>query len=173
VCAGAEQRDLLDAGEAPFGKNRLIGSAPEALASAMRALVALETNGSVHDIALTVLGVPPAHVIALWEDATIAGFSATKVLDEPARRRLAARMPLLWPPGPYALAAAATEAIAAITGYSRRTLSCFVAAPEDLAGLRARAAALPVRLGRDGVERVEIPTLSATARVALDNGMLL
>jgi malate dehydrogenase len=174
VCAGASQRELVERGvrELGFRPERLIGSAPEALASAMRALVAVECNGSPSDVALTVLGAPPAATVISWEDATIGGFAATNVLDEPQRRRLAAKVAPLWPPGPYALASAAAEAVAAFTGRSRRTLSCFVG-PMDVGGRRTRAAALPVRIGRDGVAKVEVPALSANARVALDNAMLL
>jgi malate dehydrogenase len=174
ICAGASQRELVERGvrELGFPVERLFGSAPEALASAVRALVALETNGSVKDIALAVLGVPPGNTVVPWEDATIAGFAASHVLDEPARRRLAAKIAPLWPPGPYALATAAAEAIAGVTGFSRRTMSCFVA-PSDASGRRTRAAALPVRLGSGGVVMMDVPTLSASARVALDNATLL
>jgi malate/lactate dehydrogenase len=174
LCAGGSQRELVERGvrESGFRPERLFGSAPEALAAAVRSLVALEANGSVKDVALTVLGIPPSQIVISWENVTIAGFAATDVLDEPARRRLAARVGPLWPPGPYALATAAAEAITAIAGRSRRRLSCFVA-PNDANGRRARAAALPARLGSDGVEKVELPALDARARVALDNAMLL
>ena len=57
---------------------RLFGSAPEALAGGARALVALEIDGSPRDVALTVLGVPPAHIVIPWEDATLAGFALTR-----------------------------------------------------------------------------------------------
>ncbi len=84
-----------------IARERLIGSAPEALAASVRALVALQTNGSVRDVALTVLGVPPAHAVVNWDDATIGGFAATRVLDEPTLRRLSAQVAPLWPPGPH------------------------------------------------------------------------
>ena len=174
VCAGAAQRDLVERGVAELGYQwqRLFGTAPEALASAVRALVALEANGSVRDVALTVLGVPPSRTVVPWEEATIGGFAATRVLDEPSRRRLAARVAPLWPPGPYAMAAAAAEAIACMTGQSRRIVSCFVA-PQESGGKRSRTVALPARLGAAGVVNVEMPSLSGRARVALDNAMLL
>ena len=85
---------------------------------------------------------------------------------------MAARVAPLWPPGPYALATAAAEAIACMTGQSRRVVSCFVA-PDALGGTRARTVALPARLGPHGVERVDMPLLGVNARVALDNAMLL
>lgn len=174
VCAGASHRELVERGvrELGFSGDRLFGSAPEALASAVRSLVALETNGSASDVMLTILGVPPAQTVIPWEDASISGFAATRVLDELARRRVNLKLAPLWPPGPYALAHAAVETIAGVAGQSRRALSCFVA-PDDSAGRRMRAAALPVRLDAGGVVRVEVPPLSVSARVALDNAMLI
>src|SRR5439155_12762318 len=122
ICAGASQRELIErgVGEHRLRPNRLIGSAPEALAAATRAMIALETNGSVNDIALTVLGVPPFHTVVPWQTVTIAGFAATDVLSEPVRRRIEARLELLWPPGPHALATAAAEAISSIVSESHR-----------------------------------------------------
>jgi malate dehydrogenase len=174
LCAGASQRELIERGvrELRFPRERLFGSAPEALAAAVRAIVALETNGSASDVALAVLGVPPSHVVVPWEEATIGGFSATRVLDEAARRRLAARVAPLWPPGPYALAWAGAKAAEAVLGRSRRTISGFIA-PDDSNGRRARTAALPLRLGETGVLSDELPSLSVHDRVALDNAMML
>jgi malate dehydrogenase len=174
VWAGAGARELVERGvrEVKCRRERLLGSAPEALASSVRAIVSTETRGSARDVSLTVLGVPPSQIVVPWEDATIAGFAATSVLDEPARRRLAAKVAALWPPGPYALAWAAATAVEAILGKTRRTLAIF-AAPDDSGGRRARAAALPVRLGPKGVVSVELPRLSARDQTALDNAMLL
>lgn len=174
LCAGADGRTLVERGvrELGYRRDRLLGTAPEALAAALRALVALQTNGSVRDVALTVLGHPPAHAVVNWDDATIGGFGLTGVLDEPSLRRLSAQVGPLWPPGPHVLAHAAVEAIAAICGISRRTLSCFVA-PDDSSGRRTRAVALPVRLGPDGVSRIDLPALSVATQTALDNAQLL
>lgn len=174
LCAGASQRELVDRGvrELHVKRRQLFGSAPEALAAAARAIVALEADGSPADVALTVLGVPPSRIVIPWEEATIGGFRATRVLDEPARRRIAARLPALWPPGPYALAAAAAKAIEALIGSSRRLSTCFVA-PDETAGARSRTVALPVRLGRSGIVEVVLPELSGQARVALDNAAML
>lgn len=174
VCAGVSQRMLVEHGvrELRFARERLFGSAPEALAAGIRAIVAAEIGGSAQDVGLTVLGVPPSHIVVPWEEATIGGFAATSVLDEPTRRRLAAKVAGLWPPGPYTLAVAAGKTAEAIVGRSRQTISAFVA-PDDSNGRRARAAALPVRIGSAGIERIELPTLNGHDRVALDNAMLL
>ncbi len=174
LCAGADGRTLVERGvrELGYRRERLVGSAPEALAAALRALVALQTNGSVRDVALTVLGHPPAHAVVNWDDATVRGFRLTEVLDEPSLRRLAAQVGPLWPPGPHALAHAAVEAVACICGISRRSLTCFIA-PDDSSGRRSRAVALPVRLGPDGVTRIDLPTLSVATQTALDTAQLL
>ena len=174
LCAGASQRELVDRGvrELHIARERLFGTAPEALAGGARALVALAIDGSPRDVALSVLGVPPSQIVIPWEDATSAGFALTRLIDEPARRRLVARIAALWPPGPYALAAAAAKAIGAMFGRTRAVVSCFVA-PEDAEGVRTRTAALPARLGPAGIERITLPELNGADRVALDNAMLL
>ena len=172
LCAGATGRELVDRGvrELHLHRSRLLCSAPEALVGGARALVALAVNGSPRDVAVSVLGVPPAHTVIPWEDATIAGRSLTGQLDEPTRKRLGARIAALWPPGPYALASAATLVVEVMAGRSRRIVSCFVA-PDVSAGVRTRTCALPVRLGASGVVEVVLPPLNAIDRVALDNAM--
>lgn len=174
VCAGASHRALVEHGVRVLGfsRARLIGSAPEALAGALRALVALEVNGSPRDVALTVIGVPPDRSIVPWEDSTIGGISAARVLDERTRRRLAARVAPLWPPGPNALAAAAAVVLAAILGRSRRQLSVFVG-PDDSQGVKMRAAAQPVRLDASGITNVERLPLTGRDQVDFDNAVLL
>jgi malate/lactate dehydrogenase len=174
LCAGASQRELVERGVRELGipRARLFGSAPAALVSAARAIVAFETDGSPRDVALSILGVPPFHIVLPWDAATIGGLAAVRVLDEPVRRRIDARLPKLWPPGPYALASAASKAIEGIVERSLQGAVCFVA-PDDTSGRRTRAAALPVRLGAGGIEGVLVPPLNAHDRVVLDNAMLL
>ncbi len=128
--------------------------------------------GSPRDVALSVLGVPPHHTVIPWEDATMAGFALTRVLDEPTRRRLSARVSALWPPGPYALATAAAMVIEVMAGRSRRMASCFVA-PEASAAARRRTGALPVRLGPSGIVEVLTPALSVVEQIALDNALMI
>jgi malate dehydrogenase len=174
VCAGASQRELIDGAvrELPVDRRRLVGSAPEALAAGARALVALALNGSARDVSLSVLGVPPAHAVVPWQDATVAGFALTRLVDEAARRRIAARVPALWPPGAYALATAAALTIDAIAWRTRRLVSCFVG-PDTSAGLQSKTAAMPVRLGPAGVVEVVAPSLSVVERIALENAVQL
>ena len=173
VCAGASQRELVERGirDLHYLPRRLFGSAPEALGAALKSVIALETNGSVRDIAAMVLGVPPHQAVISWQTATVAGFAAADVLPEPLRRRIESRLPLLWPPGPHALATAATEVIAAMVGDCHRTFSCFLA-PEDQPG-RQRVGALPVTVGPDGIVRKDLPELDPRTRVALETALRL
>lgn len=172
LCAGASQRALIErgVGEHLFPSSRIVGSAPEALAAALRSVIALETNGSIRDIALTLLGVPPQQTVIPWDSVTIAGFAATNVLSEPVRRRIEARLTPLWPPGAYALATAAAEVIAGMVNESRRAFSCFVS-PANVLDRRSRVVALPVRVGASGAERLELPELDPRAQVILDTAL--
>ena len=174
LCAGATQRDIVEraVGELHFDRRRIFGTAPEALAAGARGLVALALNRSPRDVAVTILGNPPDQIVVPWDDASISGLAMMRMISEPVRRRLAAQIPALWPPGPYALAAVAAKAVEAVVGRTRPLLSCFVA-PDDSAGRRSRTAALPVRLGPRGVETVVVPSLSVVDQVALDNAMRL
>ena len=174
VCAGTAQREIVDRAvrELHVDRRRLFGSAPEALCASARALCALAVNGSPRDVGLSFVGNPPEHTVFLWEHATIGGVAVTSVLAEPERRRLAARIAASWPPGPYALACAAVASIEAVSGRSRRTLTCFVG-PDTSLGTRNRTAALPVRLGAAGIVDVVMPELSARERVALEDAMML
>jgi len=172
LCAGASQRALIERaiGDHWFPSSRIIGSAPEALAAALRSVIALETNGSIRDIALTVLGVPPQQTVIPWHAVTIAGFAATSVLSEPVRRRIETRVAPLWPPGPYALATAAADVIESMVSESRRTFSCFVS-PATVLDRRSRVVAFPVRVGPSGAERLELPELDPRAQVILDTAL--
>ena len=174
ICAGAAQRELVERGvrELRLPRAKMFGSAPQAIVAGARALVALEFDASPDDVALSIVGVPPGQLVVAWDDATLAGFRLTRMLTEPARGRLSARIAALWPPGRYALAAAAARVIQTIGGRSRRMASCFVG-PDDSIGTRVRAAALPVRLGTEGIADVVLPALSVAERVALDNAMML
>jgi len=174
VCAGATQRELVERGvrELHVPRARIVGSAPEALVSGVRAIVAAELRVSPRDVALTALGVPPDHIVVPWEDATAGGFAVSRLIGEPERRRLDAGLGTLWPPGPYALASAAAKVIDTVLGRSERVVSCFVA-PDDAAGRKTRTAALPVRLNRGGVVGVVMPELNGRDRVRWDNATLL
>jgi len=174
VCAGASQRVLVERGvqELRFPRTRLIGSAPEALAAGVRGIIAAELRSSPRDVLVTAVGVPPDHIVVPWEDATLGGFSLHRLIGEPERRRLDSRVERLWPPGPYALASAAAKIVDTMLGRSDRIVTCFVA-PDESAGRRTRAAALPARLNRSGLVEVVLPELNGRDRVRLDNAIML
>jgi malate dehydrogenase len=174
VCAGAAHRPVVARAIAELGipARRIVGSAPHALAAAVRALVALEWNGSPKDVSLSVLGVPPNRIVVPWDEVTVGGFAATRVLDEPARRRVVDRLAPLWPPGPSALAHAACDVLACLVERSRQVICCFVAS-DDAPAARSRVVAMPVRLNANGVAAIERPALDGAAQVALENAMML
>ena len=173
VCADASHRPLIERGvrEMKIPRARVIGSAPGALASALRALVALEVGGSPSQVALAVLGTPPHHTVISWSDATARGQALTQLLEPPRLTRLKARVPYLWPPGPYTLASAASRVCEAIVGGgSSRAFSCFVGLDREL-GARHVVSALSVVLGPQGVARILTPSLSVHERVELENAL--
>jgi malate dehydrogenase len=165
VCAGATQRDLVAraASELRLPPARVLGSAPFALESALRALTGIVADGSGVEISLRVVGVPPNAAVVAWEEATAFAQPLSTVIAPHEIQALTARMKGLWPPGPYALAAAAARIVEAIVNESRRRYSCFVSQ-------RGRALALPVALGHEGVQRIFDPVLTPQERTALENG---
>src|SRR5262249_44445583 len=144
ICAGATHRDVVQRGvrDVKMPHTRLVGTSPEPRAGSPEAVWPLALNGSPRHVSLSVLGVPPDPIVVPWEDATVAGFALTRTLGEPARRRLAALIGALWPPGPHALAAAAVKAIESSAGRSREVVSCFVG-PDTSTGTRTPTPPLP------------------------------
>src|SRR5262249_38210156 len=135
VCAGATQSWLIAHAVAELGipRSHIIGSAPQALVSALRTMVALELNGSAQDVCLTLAGTPPDEMIVPWHAASMNGATLDRLLDHATLRRLDAKVRSLWPPGPYALASAASRVVEALITGSTRTFCGFVAARADLA----------------------------------------
>ena len=116
--AGATQSSLMAMAvtELHVARRRVLGSAPLALESALRALAGLAIDGSAVEVSLRVVGVPPRNAIVAWETSTAYGRPLSSALPPHAIAGLSARIPGLWPPGPYALGAAAArvaEAVAA------------------------------------------------------------
>jgi malate/lactate dehydrogenase len=172
VCAGAAQGWLLAHAAAELGiaATQIVGSAPHALASALRALVALELNSSANDVCLTLAGTPPDGIIVPWHAGSSQGATLDVLLDAGALRRLEAKVRYLWPPGPYALAAAAARFVEALLEGSPRTFVGFIGPSAHAAGGRAggNAFAMPIRfdaLGR--VRTLDLPALSAMQRSTL------
>jgi malate dehydrogenase len=172
ICAGAGQSELMQRAldELGLSRSRVIGSAPEAFASTVRALVAIEARASASQVALAVLGRPPRRVVIPWAEASIAGHSVMALLSQPQINLVEARMIGLWPPGPATLGTAAAVLCDAVALGSRRIVSAFVSLNRDN-GTKAPVCAWPVTLGPLGLDRVTTPSLSSRDRVVLDEVM--
>ena len=171
LCAGASQRELIARAvtELHLSRGLVLGSAPFALESALRALAGLMLDGSGVEIGLRVVGVPPRAAVVAWEEATAYGQPLSSQMAPHAIAGLAGRIPGLWPPGPYALASAAARVVEAIALGSRRRFSCFVVT--EAGALRAAVGSMPVELGPRGIERVLEPALTRQERTALENAL--
>ncbi len=172
LCAGAAQGGLIERGvnEAGIPRVRLFGTAGEALRSAVTAITALEAQASPSDISLTVLGRPPHQVIVPWDEGAIGGRSIPQVLSAAQLARLDARAARLWPPGPYALAAAAARMIrTALTRGPRLHMAMVAVTREE--GTPGRSAIMPVLLQPAGIRSIVTPTLSSRDRVRYETSL--
>jgi malate dehydrogenase len=172
VFAGAAHAELIGhlSREARIPRERLIGSAPEALASAVRAIVAMEARCSSTEVNLTVLGVPPAGFVVPWSEASIGGYALDRVLSQVQLTRVEARAARLWPPGPYALGAAAARATEAILHASRRSFSVLTALGGEF-GVRDRVGSVPALLAARGIVHLRVPALTTKERVQLETAL--
>jgi malate dehydrogenase len=172
VCAGAQQASIVEkaVNEAGLSRLRVFGSAPEALRSAVIAMASVEAGAAPADISLSVLGRPPQQIIVPWDEASIGGRAATAVLSAAQLARLDARIARLWPPGPYALAAAATRLIRTLFTRSPRQHAALVAVTRD-EGTPGRSAMMPVTLGPEGITALVPPSLSTRDRVRFETAM--
>jgi malate dehydrogenase len=167
VFAGVQQRQLMSrcVTELHIPPARIIGAAPTALSSAVRAISALTLDTSPVELSLLVVGVPPRYAVVAWEGASSAGRALRDVLAPHEVAAVAARVPGLWPPGAYGLASAAARVAEAVCLGSRRQFSCFVDAG------RGRIVALPVELERGGIKRVLEPSLTSQERTLLETAL--
>lgn len=169
VCAGTAQAGVLSlaAREAGIRRERLIGSSAEALAIAARAIVAMEAQCSPSEVGLTMLGTPPSGFVVPWSDASIGGYALERVLTQVQLTRVDARVARLWPPGPFALGAAAARVAEAITQSSRRAFSVLTVLGGEF-GVRGRVGALPAVLSTGGIAHARVPALNTRERVRLE-----
>ncbi len=171
VCAGASHATLIELGVERLGiaRRRIFGTAPSALVSGLRALIALEAKASAAEVVVNLVGAPPSHPVVAWSSATMGGYPLEDQLSPPQMARLMQCVGQLWPPGPYTLASAAAEVIAAMmTGRSRRVFACFIG---DNRSGRTGAQSAGVTLDGSGVETVLAPRLSRLEQVQLDNAL--
>lgn len=172
VCAGATHASIVEqaVNEAGLSRLRVFGSAPEALRSAVIAITSAEANVAPPDISLSVLGRAPQQIIVPWDEASIGGRCATNVLSAAQLARLDARITRLWPPGPYALAAAAARVLRTAFTRSPRVHAALVAVTRD-EGMPGRSAMMPVTLDPTGIATLVPPSLSARDRVRFETTM--
>ena len=169
ICAGAAHNVLMQQAfdELGLSRRRVVGSSPESMVSAARALVAIEARVASNQVALTLMGRPPDKVVIPWSDASVAGHSVTSVLSVPELNRVERRLRGLWPTGPTALGTAAALFCESVVTGSRRIVSAYVSLDRDN-GTRAPVCAWPVSIGPSGLERVTSPALTARDQVVVD-----
>ena len=169
ICAGSTHNVLMQQAfdELGLSRRRVVGSSPESMVSAARALVAIEARVASNQVTLTLMGRPPDKVVIPWSDASVAGHSVTSVLSAPELNRVERRLRGLWPTGPTALGTAAALFCESVVTGSRRIVSAFVSLDRDN-GTRAPVCAWPVSIGPSGLERVTSPALTARDQVVVD-----
>jgi len=170
--AGAAQRDLMQlaVNELHLHPRRLLGSAPLGLESAVRALAAALIDASPIDLAIGIAGVPPRAAVIGWDAATAFNQPIADVLPAHQLASISSRLPALWPPSAYTLAAAGARAAEALLSGSRRRYTSFASIDVTGAG-RGLNAAVPVEIVRGGIGRVLEPALSRHERTAFENGL--
>jgi malate dehydrogenase len=172
VFAGASQAALLGAlvREKHVRRERLAGSASEALIAAVRAMVAMEARCSPTEVNLTLLGTPPSGFVVPWSEASIGGYSLERVLSQVQLTRIEARSARLWPPGPFALGLAAARVTEGLVQHSRRAFSLLIVLGGEF-GVRGRVGAIPVHLAPSGIIGTRVPTLNTRERVRLETAL--
>lgn len=170
--AGGMQRALMSRAvdELHVPPRRILGSAPLALESAVRAVTAALLDASPVDVSLAVAGVPPKDIAIGWDAATAFNQPLASVLAPHHRAAVTAKLPALWPPAPYSLAAAAARVAEALVHGSRRRFTCFAAIDATGAG-RNIVAAVPVEIMKNGIRATLDPALSRHERTAFENGL--
>jgi malate dehydrogenase len=171
VFAGPKQIWLMEAAvrEAGLPPDRAVGSAAAAMNGALRALAGIDVNGSGVDVAINVVGRPPAFTIG-WSSATLAGSSISEHL--PAHRMLAIAQTLksLWPPKPQAIAAATALVVEGLLFNARRHVPAMSVLQGEF-GERGMAALLPHELGNRRILRRVEPSLSSQERTEFLNAL--
>jgi malate dehydrogenase len=172
VFAGAQQAGLMRSAsqELRIAGRRLIGSASDAFASAISAIIAMEARCSPADVSIAVLGTPPDAFVIPWSEASIGGYTLDRTVSQVQLRRLEARVARLWPPGPYVLGAAAARVVEGLLDAARRSYNILTILEGEF-GVRDRVAAVPALLGPHGVAYVRTPLLNRREQVQLDTAL--
>lgn len=178
VFAGVHTEVMANAArEIGIDRRRLIGSSPEAHASAVRSIVAIEAGCSPSEVMLAVLGAASPSTalraggfVIPWSDASIAGYPLERTLTAAQVARIEARAAKLWPPGPFTLGLAAARVAEGIISSARTRFSVLTLLGGEF-GARNRIGALPVLLNRRGIASVREPALNTRERVLVETAL--
>jgi malate dehydrogenase len=166
VVAGGHPAVVEMAVERGYPRDRVLGSAPVAIAAALRRHLALAADGRPRDVAAIVLGRPPGRLVMPRGTATLGGLAIDRLAPAAARAALA-RVEGRWP-GPVALAAAAARVLRALFSADASLLPVLAVLAGEY-GHRGRALAVPARLGHGRLLGIVEIELDPVDRVALDN----
>ena len=149
---------------------RLIGSAPLALESAVRALsgVLLDTSGV--EIALRIVGVPPRAGVVAWEEGSASALPLASQLAAHQIAALNAKLPACGRRDRTRSHLRRRRVVEGLLGRSRRRFSCFVALGARAAA-RDAVVAMPIEVGLEGVRRVIEPRLTRQEQTLLENAI--
>jgi malate dehydrogenase len=166
VVAGLQAAPLLEALSARgLARERLIGSAPVAVSSALRRHIASELECEPSGVSVTLMGRPGQWLLPLGV-ATAGGTPVERLAPMAVRRALAAVNTRT--PGPVALAAGAVAVVRALVS-SRASLLPVMALLQGEYGHRGVAVAVPARVGAGRIQAVVEAPLEPVDRVAFDN----
>ena len=166
VVAGGHPSLVELAVERGFARDRVLGSAPVAITSAVRRELALALDGRAREVAAIVIGRPPGQLVLPRGTALLGGLPIERLSASAARVALA-RVAGRWP-GPAALAAAAVRVLRALGSADPSLLPVLVTLAGEY-GHRGRALAVPARLGHGRLLGVVELDLDPVDRVAFDN----
>jgi malate dehydrogenase len=171
VFAGPKQTWLMEASAQELGlsADRIVGTAAAALAGAVRALVALEVNGSGADTSLILTGRPPAFVVA-WSSASVGGALVTERVPAHRLAAISQQMKGLWPAGQYAIASATAPVVEGLLLGTRAQVPAVALVDREF-GVRTRAALLPVTLGNGRVLARHKPSLNQQEQTEFMNAL--
>jgi malate dehydrogenase len=166
VIAGGHPALVEMAVEKGHPRDRVLGSAPVALAAAVRRHLAAAVEGRSRDVSAAILGRPPGRLVIPRASALLGGLPIDRLAPSAIRNALA-RVEGRWP-GPVALAAAAAHVLRALGSSDPSVLSVLVSLAGEY-GHRGRALAVPARLGHGRLLGVVELELDPVDRVAFDN----
>ena len=155
-------------------KNRVVGMAGILDTSRFRTFIARETGASVKDVQTLVLGGHGDQMVPLVSATTVGGVPLRQLVDDARIDELVERaakgggeiVTLLGTSAWYAPGAAAAQMVDAIMLDEKRVLPC-TAYLEGEYGIDGLYMGVPVKLGRDGVEKIVELDLSDDERAAL------